>query len=144
MDEQIKKRVDENWKKQIKKEEEQLTQNDEHFHQPNFTILVSSLSMQAMISLGNLENPVSGKKEQNLEQARFLIDTLDILKDKTKGNLTEEEAHLLEDSLYHLRMNYVETQNLKNKAGLSQEKLSLLAKEFHGLSSTTPTTFPII
>jgi hypothetical protein len=116
MDEEIKKKVDENWKKQTEKEREQIQEDNKEFHQPSFTILVSSLSMQAMISLGKLESPLSGKKEENLEQARFLIDTLGILKDKTKGNLTEEETRFLEDSLFHLRMNYVEVQNLKDKA----------------------------
>lgn len=116
MNEEIRKRIDENWKNQINKEKDRLKDENKDFHQPNFSILLSSLSMQAMISLGKLENPVNGKKEQNLEQARFLIDTLDILKDKTKGNLSSEEEHLLDDSLYHLRMNYIEIQNLKDKS----------------------------
>jgi len=116
VDENIKKKVDENWKKQTEKEKEQVQNDNKEFHQPSFTILVSSLSMQAMISLGKLESPISGKKEENLEQARFLIDTLGILKDKTEGNLNQEEARFLEDTLFHLRMNYVEVQNLKNKA----------------------------
>lgn len=115
MNEEIRKKVDENWKSQIDKERDHLKDENKDFHQPNFSVLLSSLSMQAMISLGKLENPVSGKKERNLEQARFLIDTLDILKDKTKGNLSTEETRLLDDSLYHLRMNYIEIQNLKEK-----------------------------
>ena len=115
MNEEIKKKVDEDWKRQVEKEKQQSQENQETFHEPNFTILVSSLSMQAMIAMGKLESPVTGKKEENLEQARFLIDTLGILKEKTQGNLTSEEEHFLEDSLFHLRMNYVEVQNLKNK-----------------------------
>ena len=115
MNEEIRKKVDEDWKKQVEKEKQQSQKNQKTFHQPNFTILVSSLSMQAMIAMGKLESPITGKKEENLEQARFLIDTLGILKEKTKGNLTPEEEHFLDDSLFHLRMNYVEVQNLKNK-----------------------------
>ena len=115
MKEEIKKKVDEDWKRQVEKEKQQSQKNQETFHQPSFTILVSSLSMQAMIAMGKLESPITGKKEENLEQARFLIDTLGILQEKTRGNLTPEEEHFLEDSLFHLRMNYVEVQNLKNK-----------------------------
>ena len=116
MNEEIKKKVDESWKKQTTKEKDQMQQDNKEFHEPSFTILISSLSMQTMISLGKLENPISGAKEQNLEQARFLIDTLGIIQEKTKGNLTSEEILLLEDSLFHLRMNYVEAKNLKDKA----------------------------
>ncbi len=115
MNEEVKKKVDEDWKRQIEKEKEETKEREETFHQPSFTILVSSLSMQAMIAMGKLESPITGKKEENLQQARFLIDTLGILKEKTKGNLTAEEENFLEDSLFHLRMNYVEVQNLKNK-----------------------------
>ena len=64
--------------------------------------------MQAMIAVGKLENPVTRKIEKNLEQARFLIDTLGILKEKTKNNLTTDEEKLLDEALYSLRMIYVE------------------------------------
>lgn len=115
MNEEIKKKVDEDWKKQIEKEKQEHREKQETFHEPSFTILISSLSMQAMIAMGKLENPLTGKTEENLQQARFLIDTLGILKEKTRGNLTPEEENFLNDSLFHLRMNYVEAQNLKSK-----------------------------
>ena len=115
MNEEIKKKVDEDWKKRVEKEKKECQEKEETYHEPTFSILISSLSMQAMISMGKLENPLTGKKEENLEQARFLIDTLGILKEKTKGNLTAEEERFLEDSLFHLRMNYVEIKNLKEK-----------------------------
>jgi hypothetical protein len=67
--------------------------------------------MQAMIALGKIENPLSAKIERNLDQARFLVDTLDIIKEKTKGNLDVEEERLLNDSLFNLRMMYVEERN---------------------------------
>ena len=71
--------------------------------------------MQAMIAAGKLENPVTRKTEKNLEQARFLIDTLEILKEKTKGNLAKEEENLLDDSLFNLRMMYVEEKEKEQK-----------------------------
>ncbi len=115
MQEDIKKTVDQSWKNQVNKEKQQSQQNQETFYEPNFTILVSSLSMQAMISMGKLENPMTKTAEENLDQARFLIDSLAIIEEKTKGNLTDEEKKFLEDSLFHLRMNYIEIKDNKDK-----------------------------
>jgi hypothetical protein len=108
MDEENKKRVDESWKDQVEKEKKDAEIKKTPYHQPNFTMFLTSLSMQAMIAMGKLENPVDGKVEQNLEQARFLIDTLEILKNKTKGNLTTDEEKVLDESLFNLRLMYVE------------------------------------
>jgi len=74
----------------------------------SFSLFASSLVTQALISLGEVENPFLKTKEQNLDQAKFTIDTLQIIKDKTSGNLTEDETKLLETALYDLRMGYVE------------------------------------
>lgn len=109
-DEQIKK-VDESWKEQAAKDKKQKEEQKQPYHEPTFSIFLSSLSMQAMIALGRLDNPVSGKVEKSLEQARFLIDTLGIIKEKTKGNLTSQEENLLGDSLFNLRMMYIEERN---------------------------------
>ncbi len=105
--EEIKKKVDESWKNQVNKEKQQAKENQTTYHEPTFTIFISSLSMQAMIAMGKLENPITNKLEKNMEQAKYLIDTLGILKDKTKGNLTKEEEAVLEESLFNLRMLYV-------------------------------------
>jgi hypothetical protein len=74
----------------------------------SFSLFVSSLVTQALISLGEVENPFSKAKEQNFDQAKFTIDTLQIIKDKTSGNLTDAETKLLETALYDLRMGYVD------------------------------------
>ena len=74
----------------------------------SFSLFASSLVTQALISLGELANPFSKTKEHNLDQAKFTIDTLQIIKDKTCGNLTDDETKLLETALYDLRMRYVE------------------------------------
>ena len=108
MDEEDKKKVDEGWKESVQKEKDHAHQKDQAYHEPTFAIFLSSLSMQAMIAMGRLENPITQKKERNLEQARYLIDTIGILKEKTKNNLTVDEKKLLEESLYSLRMMYVE------------------------------------
>lgn len=73
----------------------------------NFSIFISSLTSAALYHLGDLPNPETGKVEKNLPLARHTIDTLAMLKEKTKGNLTEEEERLIEESLYMLRMRYL-------------------------------------
>lgn len=76
--------------------------------EPTFNLFVSTLAMQTSIFLGAMPNPITEKKEENLPQAKFIIDTLDMLKTKTKGNLTQEEEKYLEEVLYNLRMFYLE------------------------------------
>lgn len=73
-----------------------------------FTILVSSLATQVLVSLGQIENPLSKKKEVDLKSARFSIDLLQMLADKTRGNLSDLEKRYLDGVLYKLRMGYVE------------------------------------
>ena len=76
--------------------------------EPDFSFFVSTLAMQVSIFLGEMPNPVTNQKEENLPQAKFIIDTLDMLKDKTRGNLNTEEDRLLENILYNLRLAYLE------------------------------------
>ena len=106
--EEIRKIVDENWKKQVEKEKTESQGKNSAYYEPTFKIFISSLSMQAMIAMGKLQNPVTNKTEKNMGQAKYLIDTLGILKEKTKGNLDKDEESILEDSLFNLRMAYVE------------------------------------
>jgi len=112
--EDIKKRVDDSWKNQVDKEKKTAQENKETYHEPTFTVFLSSLGMQAMIAMGKIANPVSGKIEKNLEHARFLIDTIAVLKEKTQGNLSQEEDKFVSESLYNLRMNYVEEKEKNN------------------------------
>ena len=105
------KSVDESWKNQVEKEKTAAAQNNEKYHEPTFQIFLTSLVMQAMISLGKLQNPVSNKIDKNLEQARFLLDTINIIKEKTVNNLTKEETDMLNESLYNLRMLYIQEKN---------------------------------
>ncbi len=118
--EEIRKKVDESWKEQVEKERvvhDQKSRTSFAESKPreapseapsgDFSFFVSSLSMQALISLGELPNPMTHGTEENLEQARYLIDVLGMLREKTKGNLSAEEGKSLEDLLYELRMKYV-------------------------------------
>ncbi len=73
-----------------------------------FATLVSMFSTQAMVSLGVVPNPLTGKAEVQLPLAQHFIDLLAVLDKKTKGNLNVEEQSMLDSSLHHLRMAYVE------------------------------------
>jgi Domain of unknown function (DUF1844) len=80
-----------------------------------FMYLAGSFEMSAMIAMGKIKNPVTDKTERNLPQAQFSIDILDMLKDKTKGNLTEYESKYLDNLLGQLKLNYIDEAN-KDKA----------------------------
>ncbi len=71
--------------------------------------LVMMLSSSGMQQLGKLVDPARGKTEVNLEGAQFVIDTLQMLKSKAKGNLDKDEERLLTNTISTLQMNYVET-----------------------------------
>ena len=74
----------------------------------NFVMFITSLSMQAMMSLGLYPNPATKKEEKNLDAAKYTIDTITMLQEKTKGNLISEESRLIDNILYDLRMKYIE------------------------------------
>ena len=77
--------------------------------QLTFTAFVLSLASSAAIHFGDLADPVSGEKiAPNLEGASQMIEILELLEQKTRGNLTPEEQQLLEQLLYELRMRFVE------------------------------------
>jgi hypothetical protein len=77
------------------------------FPELNFSTFVFSLGTSAMYHFGDFPDPATQKTERNLEAAKQTIDILGILKEKTRGNLNDEEERLLESLLYELRMRYV-------------------------------------
>lgn len=79
----------------------------------SFIQLAFILGMQAMQFLGLLPNPASNKPEPDLPLAKFNIDLLEILQQKTKGNLAPDEEKTLEEMLFNLRMQYIEMVNKK-------------------------------
>jgi len=80
---------------------------DAPFPDLNFATFVFSLGTSAMYHFGDFPDPVTKKAERNLEAAKQTIDILAILKEKTRGNLNDDEDRLLESLLYELRMRYV-------------------------------------
>ena len=73
----------------------------------DFSTLVLSLATSAMVHMGLVPESDGGSTEKNLPLAHQTIDTLAMLQEKTRGNLTEEETRLLQSVLYELRMSYV-------------------------------------
>ena len=72
-----------------------------------FTAFVISLNTSALFHLGEISDPVTGEKNQDLILAKHTIDTLKLLEDKTRDNLDDEERDLLKNIIYDLRMRYV-------------------------------------
>jgi len=73
----------------------------------DFSTFVLSLTSSAFYHLGDMADPITGKKEANLPAVKQTIDMLMMLKHKTRGNLSQDEAKLLEQLIYELQMKYV-------------------------------------
>lgn len=75
-----------------------------------FTTFIMSLNTSALYHLGEIADPVTGEKQQDLMLAKHAIDTIDLLNKKTKGNLTKEEQDLIEKISYDLKLRFVNVQ----------------------------------
>ncbi len=74
----------------------------------SFTNFVATLRLQTLVFLGAVPNPATKQPTKDLTQAKYLIDTLSIIEEKTKGNLDKTEQDILERVLYEVRMLYVQ------------------------------------
>ena len=103
------KNIDESWKDSAEKQKKTIPEEpaQQQIPEANFTFFATTLGIQAAIALGEMPNPLNNKTEENLDQAKYLIDTLDMIKEKTKNNLTKEEEQLLEHILYDFHTKYV-------------------------------------
>ena len=113
--------IDEGWKQDAQREKEILAareeaqkekeQEEDELRGPlpegNFAALISMLTTQALFALGLLQIKGQEKRQPDLEMARYNIDMLETLEEKTKGNLTKEEEIVLANTLSDLRMGYV-------------------------------------
>jgi hypothetical protein len=116
--------IDEDWKTRVQAEKEAADSQPESkpapaaaegsatddFQMPpaSFELLLSTLASEAMMSLGVLAPPGADKPMYRPNQAKYLIDTIEVLRDKTKGNLTPAESKAVEDMLHQLRLIFVE------------------------------------
>ena len=73
----------------------------------DFSSFVLSLATTVQMSLGTIPNPQTNIQAQNLPAAKQMIDIINMLKEKTKGNLSSEEQALIDSILYNLRMHYI-------------------------------------
>ena len=89
---------------------------------PHFMQIVLSLQAAAMQYMGKVMNPMTSKIDRDLVMAQNSIDMLAMLDTKTKNNLSEEEAKLIEHVLYELRLNYVDESNKKEEPQVTTEK----------------------
>lgn len=86
-----------------------------------FLSLIYMFQMQTMVQMGKLANPMSQKIEKEMEAAQVTIDMLDMIKEKTKGNLSEEESKFLDQALADLKLNFVEEKS-KSEETRSESK----------------------
>jgi hypothetical protein len=86
----------------------------------SFNMLVTTLATEAMIGLGQLPHPVTQQLHPDPAQARYAIDMLEVLADKTKGNLIPAEKSFLDDVLHQLRMAFVAVSNQPQAAQSGQ------------------------
>jgi len=74
----------------------------------SFETLISTLATQALFALGAFPDPRTGQASANLDMARHHIDMLGVIEEKTKGNLSQEEAGMLASTAYELRSRYIQ------------------------------------
>jgi hypothetical protein len=77
----------------------------------DFPSYILSYYTQGLVLLGEVPNPYTNKKEEDLEGARHIVDILEMLQEKTKGNLAKEEGQLVESVLYEMRMKFMAKTN---------------------------------
>jgi hypothetical protein len=120
--------IDEDWKAQVQAEKEAAAKSkpaaatdqpqpaaaapgEQHAPMPpaSLEMLFTMLATEAMVALGQIPHPVTGQPQADRAQAQYLIDLLDVLREKTKGNLETREQQVLETLLHELRMAFVQT-----------------------------------
>ena len=85
-----------------------------------FMYLLGTFQSSAWIALGKIENPMTEKTDINIEQATFYINLLDMLQEKTKGNLTDYEEQMLINTVSELKLNLIDEK--KNSNGKEKKR----------------------
>ncbi len=145
MSEQPKIHIDSDWKAQAQAEKQRLAEQEKarSAQQPgagggaagagaaaspqaggipkaDFTTLLSTMATQALFAMGAIPDPQTGQRIAHLDLARHHIDLIGVLEEKTRGNLTEEEANLIASTLYELRSHYVNVASQATSIGSSR------------------------
>jgi hypothetical protein len=118
--------IDEDWKSRVEAEKEEAAKAqhsttaqgpaadaadlaDVEMPPASLELLLTTLGTEALMAMGQLPHPLSGKFQAQRKQAKYLIDMIEVLQSKTKGNLTPVEQQLIDDLLHQLRMLFVQT-----------------------------------
>jgi hypothetical protein len=116
--------IDEDWKSQVAAEKRRATDipptpskadspvaggGEIPMPPASFEMLLTTLATEALMALGQIPHPLTGKVELQRDHAKYLIDTIEMLSEKTKGNLTPDEQQMLDTLLHQLRMAFVAT-----------------------------------
>jgi len=142
--------IDEDWKSQVQAEKEQLERKKQQrpgaeaedatetaspgqsLPPATLSTLCTTLAAQAMMSMGQMPNPLTGRAEIHIEHARHYIDTLEMLEKKTEGNRTPEEITLFSQLLHELRLGYIEAQKAVASAAQNVADPSSAADKANG------------
>ncbi|MGE3182679.1 MAG: DUF1844 domain-containing protein [Phycisphaerae bacterium] len=105
--------VDDDWKAEAQREKQKLEEETRARAQAprlegGFAELLNLLAMQAVVGLGGMATPTGERIPPNLETAKHFIDLIEVLDEKTTGNLSEDEKKILDQTIYELRMIYVQ------------------------------------
>ncbi len=123
--------IDDDWKAQAEAEKEKLAEEIEHKEEPaapaeqaeqaaptgqeqrqlppaDLSSLINQIAMQAMLALGGYEDPKNKKRMVDLTLAKFHIDMLTVIEEKTAGNRSDTETELLDKVIYEMRMHFVQ------------------------------------
>jgi hypothetical protein len=118
--------IDEDWKSQVEAERAEAAKatstpaatattegssetSDPPMPPASFELLLTTLATEALVALGQVPHPVTGKTQVQRNQAKFLIDTVDLLRQKTAGNLTSSEQQVIDSLLHQMRLVFVAT-----------------------------------
>lgn len=118
--------IDEDWKSKVEAEKEEAAKaksapdaastkedssetTDPPMPPASFELLLTTLATEALVALGQVPHPVTGKVQAQRNQAKFLIDTVDVLRQKTAGNLTTSEQQVIDSLLHQMRLVFVQT-----------------------------------
>lgn len=113
--------VDDDWKSRVDREKkssshpgESPTENGQGYPEASFELLVTTFSMQAMAAMGLLGGPGGAQQPPDLGMAKHLIDLLGVIEEKTRGNLSQDEAGMLEQMLHQLRVLFIDPEIRQN------------------------------
>jgi hypothetical protein len=116
---EIKKKVDSEWKKKAEEEKQKLEEVKEQVEEklkaeegplppPTFLNFLGGLDLECRLALGEIKHPQTREARKDLVSAQYVIDTLALLQEKTKNNLTHDEERVLQNLLTELRFRFVQ------------------------------------